>query len=70
MQRTNIELDEKLVKQVMKLFGKKTKKELVHFALNELIRRERAKGILSLEDKVKWEGDLREMRKGRFASID
>ena len=70
MQRTNIELDEKLVKQAMRLFGKKTKKELVHFALNELIRRERAKGILSLEDKVKWEGDLREMRKGRFASID
>lgn len=70
MHRTNIELDEKLVKQAMRLFGKKTKKELVHFALNELIRRERAKGILSLEGKVKWEGDLREMRKGRFASID
>jgi len=70
MHRTNIELDEKLVKQAMKLFGKKSKKELVNFALNELIRRERAKGILSLEGKVKWEGDLREMRKGRFASID
>ena len=70
MQRTNIELDEKLVKQAMRLFGKKTKKELVHFALNELIRRERAKGILSLEGKVKWEGDLRKMRKGRFANID
>lgn len=70
MQRTNIELDEKLVKQAMRLFGKKTKKELVNFALNELIRRERAKGLLLLEGKVKWEGDLREMRKGRFASID
>ncbi len=70
MQRTNIELDEKLVKQAMRLFGKKTKKELVNFALNELIRRERAKGILSLEGKVKWEGDLREMRRGRFAGID
>ncbi len=70
MQRTNIELDEKLVKQAMRLFGKKTKKELVNFALNELIRRERAKGILSLEGKVKWEGDLREIRRGRFAGID
>jgi len=70
MHRTNIELDEKLVKRAMKLFGKKSQKELVNFALNELIRRERAKGILSLEGKVKWEGDLREMRKGRFASID
>ena len=70
MHRTNIELDEKLVKEAMRLFGKKTKKELVNFALNELIRREKTKGILSLEGKVKWEGDLREMRKGRFASID
>ncbi len=70
MQRTKIELDEKLVKQAMRLFGKKTKKELVNFALNELIRRERAKGILSLEGKVKWEGDLREIRRGRFAGID
>ena len=70
MHRTNIELDDKLVKQAMRLFGKKTKKELVNFALNELIRRERAKGILSLEGKVKWEGDIREMRRGRFAGID
>ena len=70
MHRTNIELDDKLVKQAMRLFGKKTKKELVNFALNELIRRERAKGILSLEGKVKWEGDLRELRRGRFAGID
>lgn len=70
MHRTNIELDEKLVRQAMRLFGKKTKKELVNFALNELIRRERAKGILSLEGKVKWEGNLREMRKARLASID
>ena len=70
MHRTNIELDDKLVKQAMRLFGKKTKKELVNFALNELIRREKAKEILSLEGKIKWEGNLREMRKGRFASID
>ena len=70
MHRTNIELDEKLLREGMRLFGKKTKKELVNFALNELIRREKAKGILSLEGKIKWEGNLREMRKGRFASID
>lgn len=67
MHRTNIELDEKLVKEAMRLFGKKTKKELVDFALREVIRREKAKGILALEGKVDWEGDLREMRKGRFA---
>jgi Arc/MetJ family transcription regulator len=69
MHRTNIELDEKLVREGMKLFKKKSKKELIHFALSELIRRERAKGILSLEGKIKWEGDLREMRKARPANL-
>ena len=66
MHRTNIELDEKLVKEGMKLFHKKTKKELVKFALREMIRREKAKGILDLEGRVNWEGDLYEMRKERF----
>jgi len=70
MHRTNIELDERLVKEGMRLFNKKTKKELVDFALREVIRREKAKGILELESKVKWEGNLRELRKGRFATID
>ncbi|MCH7915048.1 MAG: type II toxin-antitoxin system VapB family antitoxin [Deltaproteobacteria bacterium] len=70
MHRTNIELDEKLVKEGMRLFHKKTKKELINFALREVIRREKVKGILALEGKVMWEGDLREMRKGRFANID
>jgi hypothetical protein len=50
----------------MKLFGKRTKKGLVNFALSELIRREKAKGILSFEGKAKWEGDLGEMRRGRI----
>jgi Arc/MetJ family transcription regulator len=68
MHRTNVELDEKLVKEGMRLFKKKTKKDLIHFALSELIRREKAKGILDLEGEVEWEGDLKEVRKARFAN--
>ena len=68
MHRTNVELDEKLVKEGMRLFKKKTKKDLIHFALSELIRREKAKGILDLEGEVEWEGDLKKMRKTRFAN--
>jgi Arc/MetJ family transcription regulator len=67
MHRTNVELDEKLVREAMRLFKKKTKKELIHFALSELIRREKAKGILDLQGRVDWEGDLKQMRKARFA---
>jgi len=47
---------------------KRTKKELIHFALTELIRREKAKGILDLEGAIDWDGDLRQMRKARFAN--
>lgn len=42
-------------------------KELVNFALGELFRREKAKGILELEGKVRWEGRLKDMRRARFA---
>ena len=66
MHRTNVELDEKLVREGMRLFKKKTKKELIHFALSELIRREKAKGILDLQGRVDWAGDLKQMRKARF----
>jgi Arc/MetJ family transcription regulator len=65
MHRINLELDEKLVKEGMRLFNKRTKKELIQFALSELIRREKAKGILDLEGKVQWEGNLKEVRKAR-----
>jgi len=58
-----------LVREGMKLFKKKTKKELIDFALREIIRREKAKGVLALEGKIQWEGDLQEMRKGRFADL-
>ncbi len=52
MQRTNVALNEKLIRERMKLFKKKTKNELLDFALREIIRREKAKGILALEGKI------------------
>ena len=65
MLRTNIELDEKLVSEAMKLTHKKTKKELVNYAIEELVRRAKRKKLLELEGKVEWEGNLGEMRKSR-----
>ena len=67
MKRTNIVLDEKLVSEALKLTGLKTQKELVHHALQQLIRRERQVGRLELKGNVPWEGDFNLMRKGRFA---
>ena len=65
MLRTNIELDEKLVEEAMRLTRKKTKKELVNYALRELVSKMRRKKLLKLEGKVEWTGDLNKMRKSR-----
>ena len=66
MLRTNIELDEKLVNEAMKLTHIKTKKELVNYAIEELVHKLKRKKILDLEGKVEWTGDLSEMRKSRI----
>jgi len=65
--RTNIVLDEKLIEKGKKYTGINTKKELVDFALRELIKRKKRKGILQLKGKLRWEGDLKEMRRSRFS---
>ena len=65
MLRTNIELDENLVAEAMKLTQKKTKKELVNFALAELVSRFKRKKLLEFEGKVAWTGNLAGMRKSR-----
>ena len=63
--RTNIVLDEDLVEAGLKATGLKTRKELVDFALRDLLRRESQKKILGLRGKIRWEGDLSKMRQGR-----
>jgi len=66
MKRTNVVLDEQLLSRGKKLTGIKTTKGLLEHALKELIRRRNQKRILELKGKVKWEGDLFQMRKMRI----
>ena len=66
MGRTNILLDDTLVKEGLKLTGLQTKQELIDLALRELIRGEGQKKILELEGRFEWLGNLDETRKGRF----
>ena len=56
--RTNIVLDDDLVRQVFALTGLRTKRELVHLALSELVRRRRKKDLLDLAGKVKLRPDF------------
>lgn len=68
--RTNIVIEEELIKKGIKYTGLKTKKDVVNFALRELIQRKERKEILRFKGKLHWEGDLEEMRKGRFNDTD
>ena len=63
--RTNIVLDRKLVEAGLKATGLRTRRELVDFALRELLRHKQQQRLLELKGKVSWEGDLNEMRVGR-----
>ncbi len=65
MGRTNINIDDRLLKEGLKLTHLKTKKELVNYALGDLIKKIKRKGILKHEGKIQWEGDLNEMRGSR-----
>ena len=63
MKRTNVELDEKKVKEAKRAFDIETTKDLLDLALSELLRSHRRKRILELKGKVKIELDLDESRK-------
>ncbi len=66
MARTNINLDDRLVRQGLRTFKCKSKRELVHLALTELLKEAKRKEILKLRGQVKWEADLEELRRSRL----
>ena len=66
--RTNIVLDEDLVKEAVSLTGVRTKRELVNLALKELIRSRKKKNLFELAGKLELCEDfdhkaLRDMRR-------
>ncbi|MDR0453038.1 MAG: type II toxin-antitoxin system VapB family antitoxin [Treponema sp.] len=63
--RTNIELDDALVKKAMYLTKISTKKALINRALEELIKSNTRKEMLKFMDSGIWEGDLKKMREMR-----
>ena len=56
--RTNIVLDEALVQEAFSLTGIRTKRELVHVALSELVRHRRKKSLFDLAGKVSFREDF------------
>ncbi|MCR9017044.1 type II toxin-antitoxin system VapB family antitoxin [Aquiflexum gelatinilyticum] len=60
--RTNIEIDEELMNEAMKLSGLNTKKATVEAGLKLIISLKNQEKIKQLKGKLKWEGNLEKMR--------
>lgn len=60
--RTNIAIDDKLMRDTLRATGLKTKREAVEAGLRCLLRLSRQAEIRRFRGKLKWEGDLNAMR--------
>lgn len=63
--RTNIDLDDELVQDALRLSRATTKKELIHLALRELVENRKRLSLLDLDGAIEFaEGyDYRQMRR-------
>jgi Arc/MetJ family transcription regulator len=60
--RTNIEIDDRLMKDALKASGLKTKKETVELGLQTLVRLKKQAAIRNYRGMLSWEGNLAESR--------
>ena len=67
--RTNIVLDDDLVRAAMRASGLKTKRAVVEAGLRLLVQTKAQAGMRRLRGRVIWEGRLPESRSGRIQVI-
>jgi Arc/MetJ family transcription regulator len=65
--RTNIDSDDRLMRQAMHSSGARTKRAAVEAGLRLLIQTKSQIGVRRLRGKVPWEGDLNASRLARTA---
>ena len=63
--RTNIVIDDRLMRDALRSTGLKTKREAVELGLQTLVRLQAQEQIRKLRGKLAWEGDLDAMRSDR-----
>jgi len=66
--RTNVVIDEALLRRVMERYDLRTKREAVDFALRRAVGEYEPRDMLDLEG-TGWGGDLDAMREGRVAEL-
>ncbi|MGH9599264.1 MAG: type II toxin-antitoxin system VapB family antitoxin [Terracidiphilus sp.] len=64
--RTNIEIDDELIKKAMEATGTRTKKAAVDACLHEVVRLREQGSVRKIFGIGGWEGDLAAMREGRL----
>lgn len=62
MKRTNLVLDERLLEEVVQASGERTYSRAVERAMEDFVRRARARRILTLAGSGLWQGDLSVVR--------
>jgi Arc/MetJ family transcription regulator len=67
MRRTNLVLDELVLKEVKRELGLKTYSETVNYALKEMLRLKKVEGLAAFYGTNLWEGKLSKMRADRLA---
>lgn len=60
--RTTLNVDDEALARAMEAAPGKTKTDVINEALREFARRRRVQELLNFEGKVRWEGDLNELR--------
>jgi Arc/MetJ family transcription regulator len=60
--RTNIDIDDQLMADALRLTGITTKREVVELALRTLLRLHNQSKVRELRGKLDWQGDLEQMR--------
>ncbi|HXE13178.1 MAG TPA: type II toxin-antitoxin system VapB family antitoxin [Bryobacteraceae bacterium] len=60
--RTNIVIDDKLMRDTLRATGIKTKREVVELGLKTLLRLRKQEEIRKLRGRLHWQGDLDSMR--------
>lgn len=63
--RTNIVIDDRLMRDALRATGAKTKREAVEMGLRLLLRLSKQAEIRQLRGKLEWQGDLNSMRTDR-----
>ncbi len=69
MARTNIELDDTLVAEVMRRYDLPTKRAAVDFALRRLVGPVMTREDLLAMEGSGWDGDLAELRRDRVTAL-